>query len=579
MRVVDLLRQGKAAPWYVSALDAVMGRDWALVDAGRPRRHRPVDAGLDLTTAHRRNLDRIGQGGLPGRKPQAVVKMIRNGGAADIRGLRAQMAYLSRDGTTPMQRSEATLGVEIDADQAAQIERSWRMPPEGSGRADRTSHFIASFPEDIPHAAAERAGRAWAEEMFGSGTYGGDSYDYYTAFHTDRAHPHMHVVVYRRGLENGEWLKVSERSDMNYDAMRSVLVDVAGREGIELEATPRLARGLHDRPVPDAEYRRAGEQGRVPVAPDHTRETAILAAAALLHQSRRFATEAQLIEGRAPEIAEVLYAASAAASTGRALAEITTRLTDRQEAVMNDRVQMAKTEIRENIEKMDRGVAQVGDNATRMKLAREIADLKAETAPLLGNARDLASFTEPGESGRYRGMGAADTPHDVARKAMADDQVGVVAARYGVDPDATVERYSGAAPSKGLERQFERAELEERGRSRGARGDDPETVEERQQALSRMHREIAEIYGAARARGRSAEEPQHAASGAVETPEPTRPPRPARPSPEHDPLNQRILADQAAEKRAEPQRDEAKRQQDRADAERSRRERDDGRDR
>ena len=107
--------------------------------------------------------------------------------------------------------------------------------------------------------------------MFGSGTYGGDSYDYYTAFHTDRAHPHMHVVVYRRGLENGEWLKVSERSDMNYDAMRSVLVDVAGREGIDLEATPRLARGLHDRPVPDAEYRRAGEQGRVPVAPDHTR--------------------------------------------------------------------------------------------------------------------------------------------------------------------------------------------------------------------------------------------------------------------------------------------------------------------
>ncbi|MCF3931809.1 relaxase/mobilization nuclease domain-containing protein, partial [Acuticoccus sp. M5D2P5] len=75
-------------------------------------------------------------------------------------------------------------------------------------------------------AAAERAGRAWAEEMFGSGAYGGDSFDYYTAFHTDRDHPHIHVVVHRRGLDNGTWLKVSKRSAFNYQAMRGLAVTV-----------------------------------------------------------------------------------------------------------------------------------------------------------------------------------------------------------------------------------------------------------------------------------------------------------------------------------------------------------------
>lgn len=113
------------------------------------------------------------------------------------------MAYLSRDGAEPLQRSERYMGVVVDAEGAAALERAWAMPPEGSSGADRTSHFIVSFPETTPHGAVERAGRAWAEALFGSGDYGGDAYDYYTAFHTDRAHPHMHVVVHRRGLDNG----------------------------------------------------------------------------------------------------------------------------------------------------------------------------------------------------------------------------------------------------------------------------------------------------------------------------------------------------------------------------------------
>ena len=137
---------------------------------------------------------------------------------------------------------------------------------------------------------------------------------------------------------------------------------------------------------------------------------------------------------------------------------------------MSERVSAVKTEIRDSIEKMDRGVERVGDNATRMRLAREIAGLKAETAPLLANPRDLAPFTQPSDSTRYRGLDL-NNPSELAAKSVVEERVKAVATKYGVDPGATVERYSGPAPSKGLERQFQHAEVEERGRTRVARGE------------------------------------------------------------------------------------------------------------
>ena len=96
-------------------------------------------------------------------------------------------------------------------------------------------------------------GRAWADEMFNSGRYGG-KWDYVTVFHSkttdvpDKAteHPHLHVVVNRRGLDNeGAWLKISKRDPhMNYDNMRETLAEVARERGLELDATSRAERGL-----------------------------------------------------------------------------------------------------------------------------------------------------------------------------------------------------------------------------------------------------------------------------------------------------------------------------------------------
>ena len=422
--MTDLLARGRGARPAVPALDAVMGEDWAIVEAGRAGRAPVVRAGIAV--AHRRDVARHPGGGLPGRKPQAVVKMVRRGGASDLRGMRAQMAYLSRRGAEPLQRSERYMGVEIDPEQASLMEAAWRMPAEGrDGGADRTTHFIVSFPEGTEIGAAERAGRDWAEALFGSGRYGGDSFDYYTAFHTDRAHPHLHVVVHRRGLETGAWLKVSLRGDLHYDRMRAVLVEVAGREGIELEATPRLARGVHDRPIPDAEYRRAGVARRAPVALEHSPETALRAAAGLIHHARGAAAAAREIEPSDPAQAERLRAAGVSLGEGRALTPGLWGLPEALERTGEAEGLRAASEPRDERDRFDRSdrfeqsadaaresprvdsrldevtkevlgkfavleaeMEDVDDPATRMGFLRQVAAMKADSVTLMRNPPD-----------------------------------------------------------------------------------------------------------------------------------------------------------------------------------------------
>ena len=500
--VTDLLAQGRAAAPTVSALDAVMGKDWAIVEAGRAGRPPVLRAGI--AAAHRRDVARHPGGGMAGGRPQAVVKMIRQGGASDLRGMRAQMAYLSRQGTEPLQRSERYMGLEIDAEQAALLEAAWRMPAEGrEGEADRTTHFIVSFPEGTDTGAAERAGRAWAEELFGSGQYCGDSFDYYTAFHTDRAHPHMHVVVHRRGLENGAWLKVSLRSDIHYDRMRTVLVEVAGREGIALEATPRLARGVHERAIPNAEYRRAGTERRPPIRPEHTPETALRAAAGLIHHARAAEVAARALAPTDPAQAERLRAAGLELGEGRELTPTVWGLPEPAPRTgLPARITEAHNEILANIRGAERDVLGDVDPVARVRLMRDVAELKAETCPVMGaQGRFLQPYTVADDSGRYDGLAGTGRDTGLWEK-MTNKRMAVIAKCYGVDGAATAERFSGDVPSQGLAQDFRTSELLERKASRAEQGAPPETGAQAAAALDRMHAEIGAVHALVRA-GRS----------------------------------------------------------------------------
>lgn len=181
--------------------------------------------------------------------PQAIIRVVPRGGARTVKQMVAQWMYLSRRGLLPLQRAERYLGVAVDPAGLKELARSWALE---TGRSDErrgpesewpalTTHIVVSFPPATPVADAFTVARAWADEMFGSGRHGG-SFDYVTALHSDRPHPHVHLVVNRRALE-GHWLKISRRHpELNYDALRDGLVEVAARHGMRLEATSRIAR-------------------------------------------------------------------------------------------------------------------------------------------------------------------------------------------------------------------------------------------------------------------------------------------------------------------------------------------------
>ena len=258
---------------------------------GAQRRHKAPSAPLS---------PRLFSGG-----QQAVVKLVRNGGTQTARGLKAQITYLSREGEVDVERSERFFGTVIDEDGQNRLAASWGLDEPNETGVDKTSHFVVSFPIGTDREAAALAGRAWAEELFDSGKYG-DVYDYYTVSHNDTEHPHVHVIVNRRGVEEGAWLKISKRGPIDYQKLRDVQVEAAREHGIHLEATPRTARGETDRPYTDVEVKRADREQRSPTRPNHTEQSASKTAISVLDHAAKINAEAEVLKKDLPEISQSL---------------------------------------------------------------------------------------------------------------------------------------------------------------------------------------------------------------------------------------------------------------------------------
>ena len=502
--VPELLRRGAQAPVWVSAVDAVMGEDWAHLELGRGSAARPPADEGRRTGARRR----AAIGGALSPNPQALVKLIGSGGTATSRGLRAQMDYLSRQGDVPLVSSESTFGTELGAGDAELLAAAWGLPDADRGGADRTSHFVVSFPQGTDPDAAERAGRAWAAVLFDSGAYG-DRWDYYTAFHKDTAYPHIHVVVGRRGLDEGRWLRVSSRGAITFDRLREVQVEVAAREGIALTGTTRLSRGVHDRPVPDAEYRRARAEGREAVAPAHTETSAIATAAEILDYARGYQGAAMSIAGQAPELAERLEAAATTILAGQELVaecEAAPRLTPEEATRMAETIEQLQAEVRQNFVQLEADIRSVENPAKRAEFLRDLAGLKAEAAPFIRDDIGLQGYREDAPHADYRGLAVPPGDARTAEiKAEADREVTRLAERFGLQPEATLARFAVETVSMGLGRDYRAEELSERAGTRVARGQPAERVDEATAQLADFHRRAVTIYREAAERVREIE--------------------------------------------------------------------------
>lgn len=196
----------------------------------------------------------------------AVLKKIGKGGTANAKELSAQMDYL-------FSKSASIFGNGVVLDDKAkgltkeertEIVGQWVEDWRGAPKNGHTSHLLLSFPSHVRPDKAKLIAEAWAYEMFQSGEHQDDVWSYVAALHTDRPHPHVHIVVNNRGTLNDGWFFMAKEHVFNLDMMKTRMVAIAAEEGVFLDATSRAERGLLTYGPSRAEIERAREEGRIP---------------------------------------------------------------------------------------------------------------------------------------------------------------------------------------------------------------------------------------------------------------------------------------------------------------------------
>ena len=194
--------------------------------------------------------------------PQAIVKVISGGGVGSRAELVAQLNYLSRDGAQELLLGGDSSGYEIDGQEAIRdVATDWAMAWEDAASRDgrtararsKSFHLLVSYPEGTDPDMAQMAAEEFTDRLCQSGEYG-DRWRYIEAWHTDRAHPHMHVVIDRLGA-SGRMMQIHPAKTINPRSLRALQVETAVEFGIALNDTPRVSRGHRDRGLSSPEWR------------------------------------------------------------------------------------------------------------------------------------------------------------------------------------------------------------------------------------------------------------------------------------------------------------------------------------
>jgi len=199
--------------------------------------------------------------------PQAMVKIVRNGGAGSSSDLVSQLSYLSREGELTLDEHgpDGDFFVQ-DKEDIKGLAHSWSERWDAAARYDgrsaragsQTYHIVVSFPAGINAEPAREAADHFADRFLNSGDFG-DTWRHVRAWHTDTEHPHMHLVIDRRGA-SGRMMQINPAKDINPKRLRSLQVESASEFGILLNDTPRASRGLSS-PALSTEEWRSRERG------------------------------------------------------------------------------------------------------------------------------------------------------------------------------------------------------------------------------------------------------------------------------------------------------------------------------
>ena len=194
--------------------------DDRLTDLDRPQRGRRAPRRWTGTVSQRGRASR----GLP----QAVFKISSYSHSAGA--VVGRFEYITREGEAEAEGPSGEL-----LDQAALAARADAWSEEAGARHTRrvSMSAVVSFPADVDEDRATEAARQFFAEAFAA------NHDYVFTGHRDTKNFHVHVVVQSAGLD-GKQLRIG-RADIQ--DLRMLFAEKAAEQGIELDASPRWARG------------------------------------------------------------------------------------------------------------------------------------------------------------------------------------------------------------------------------------------------------------------------------------------------------------------------------------------------
>ena len=183
--------------------------------------------------------------------PQAVVKISsHNSGKPQVR---ARLHYVSREGALAIETDE---GITLDGlEEVDRLVDDWAADFGSRVNSRDTMSLVISLPAGTDADKAIDAAREFFTETFA------ENHEYAFAGHDDTDNFHIHLVVKARGRD-GKPMRATRRDPQLW---RQAFAEKAREQGIEVDASPRWARGTGRRTPPTAifEIRRRGEMPRV----------------------------------------------------------------------------------------------------------------------------------------------------------------------------------------------------------------------------------------------------------------------------------------------------------------------------
>ncbi len=199
-------------------------------------RYADDDRFTDLDTAKRGSRPRrtwtgsLGQRAQASRRlPQAVFKISSYSRSAGA--VMGRFEYITREGEL---EAEGPNGERLDQAALAGLVDEWSEEAAARHTQRQAMSAVLSFPAAVDQEKATETARQFFREAFA------DNHDYVFAAHRDTDHFHVHVVVQAAG-HDGKQLRIG-RPDIQ--DLRLLMAEKAAEQGIELDASPRWARGL-----------------------------------------------------------------------------------------------------------------------------------------------------------------------------------------------------------------------------------------------------------------------------------------------------------------------------------------------